>query len=262
MTPEEKRYAQWGLGVAAASLVVGTLTYCTDIFRQPSPQAPVSSDYVNTDLPSSAPIAAETPADIPDLPVYPATAAGLSPIEVADVIVMELPPQGATQLNWTHMLSGPVAWSSNGYDRTETGLLMRNGWFRGRIKGRMPTVVRQQQEELAWRVTLESDTNPNFGPQRVFMQPGGEGDDACFGSLNQSCAFTAQDILFGSSLSSELVCESGHEVEGRKTYRVRTSDGRAGAVSFVSSGGSGGVSSWIEIDLWRDAAQVCQDPAI
>jgi hypothetical protein len=39
VSPQEKRFAVWGLGIGLASLIVGTLSYCGDVFDRSNSQA-------------------------------------------------------------------------------------------------------------------------------------------------------------------------------------------------------------------------------
>lgn len=59
MSPQERKYAIWALGVAVASLIVGTLSYCGDVFERGSRQA-VSTSGAPPTTPASS-IAATEP---------------------------------------------------------------------------------------------------------------------------------------------------------------------------------------------------------
>jgi hypothetical protein len=234
---------------------VAVLTYCSGLF--PSSERDSAWDQVDEaaypDVESVAADAAEAVAEIeqPSMPVFPASARHLEPTELARLIAIALPPAGTSQLTWGHLVSGPIAWETEGYVN-EGSLLVRSGFFRGRVRNTYPTVTRQQVEELAWQIEMTATGNPNFGPQKITLEP-----FECFGSLYTQCSFSAQDVIEGSDLTYTEVCRYEYSADEAVVYRINTSDGRSGPVTFMTSGGSGGVNSWIEIEIWADPLALC-----
>lgn len=144
-----------------------------------------------------------------------------------------------------------VRWLTDGIAHTETGMAMRTGIARIRIPGRPTRVLRQSWEELAWTVELSTTGNVNFGAEEIHISPGLSGsilrgNYICFGQGFDGCEFPLAAIQ-SPRISYAQVCELGSGGATTHVMRATTSDGRRGTVVHLTSGGSGGVASSIEI---------------
>lgn len=179
--------------------------------------------------------------------VYPKVAQTLQPIDLPDLIYAALPPKATGAFGWDHLLDAPILWVTNGYS-LEAGKASRVGIARVRVATRTSTILRQRREELAWTVSMETDANPKFGPQKIEIVAGAA-NEQCFGSLTDNCAFDESETLDSPKLGAQRICRVTPSGFPLTVYRVSAPDKQPAYVRVWTSGGSGGVASSISITL-------------
>ena len=185
----------------------------------------------------------------PALPIEPASLGTLEPVDLPTLVLAAMPPAGSQLLGWDHMLRAPIRWATDGFTTTETGAIIRDGWARVRVNGRVSTVLKQVKEELPWTVELDSTANENLGPQEISIKAGGNDQNQCFGSLYDNCTFTAVEAFQSSALKAQFLCQTG-PLNDYKRYYLLTAPGRAAVVAaYEYGGGSGGVTTDLTLTL-------------
>lgn len=180
-------------------------------------------------------------------------------VELADLVVAVLPPNGFDNLGWDYMVDDPmISWRTNGTEATQVATF-RAGSSRVRVAGVSSKVLRRTWEELAWSVTLWTDGNPKFGPKWIEIKPGGDDpNSACFGANFRGCTFGAATALASSKLKSRLVCSHEQGSEVLRAYSVSAAGKKPSLVIYQVSGGSGGTSAWLDIRPLTDQSKVCK----
>ena len=141
------------------------------------------------------------------------------------------------------MLNSPVRWTTAGFETTEMGAEIREGWARVRVKGRTSTVLKQVLEELPWSIRLDSTGNENFGPQEIVIDP------VCFGVQYDNCMFSADEAFTTHRFNAKLLCKSGLSFS-YTSYYLLSAPGRANMIAaYGYSEGSGGASTDLTLTL-------------
>lgn len=177
--------------------------------------------------------------------VFPKAAATLPVINLADLIYEALPLRGEDLFGWHHLVDAPLLWITNGYD-SDGRVAKRVALGRVRVGGRTPTILRQHKEELAWTISMETESNPKFGPEKIEITAGVD-DEQCFGSLTDNCAFDESEALGNPKLRTQLICRVTPGGFPLAVYRVSAADKGVAFVRVWTSGGSGGVASSVTI---------------
>jgi hypothetical protein len=172
----------------------------------------------------------------------------LPTIDLPALVFDAMPPTGALVLGWDHMLNAPIQWVTNGTETTQTGWNLRTGFARVRVAGRITTVLRKIKEELPWSVTLEGQFAR--APDDVEIRAGGDGDNACFGSLNGNCTFTPEEAFKTLAFTSTLICKQDSAgSDFTSYYRLVAPDRTTMIAAYTFSAGSGGESTWLTISV-------------
>lgn len=177
--------------------------------------------------------------------VFPREAAGLPIIPLPDLIYQALPKSDQESFGWDHLVDAPVLWLTDGIESNGTSA-RRLAIARISTGGLTPTVLRARKEELAWTVSMETDLNPKFGPQKIEITAGVEKSE-CFGVLYENCAFDERDAFSSPRLRSTVVCRQTLGGFPLVVHRVTAADKGSAFVRVWTSGGSGGVSTSVTI---------------
>ncbi len=192
-----------------------------------------------------------------DSKVYPLAANELSSIELGKAVFMFMPPTGTSNIAWSFQHDNSnIAWLDDtyksNYDATGN---TRTGLMRINVDGVSPTILKKKKFELAWSVVFRSTANPNFGVQTIELAPGiSNGNDECFGSTTENCTFNPLRSLAHANIKVEVLCKS---VE--TTGLILSADGKKPIkAKWVTSGGSGGENSLIELLVENVEENICQ----
>ena len=99
--------------------------------------------------------------------VWPPQAQGLRPVELTQLLGLVISTPGRT-LRWDMLQGGQIRWVTPGIESAGR-MSARRGFARVRVRGRVSTVLRQQTDELAWSVVLETAGLAGKGPR---LNPG------------------------------------------------------------------------------------------
>ena len=188
--------------------------------------------------------------------VYPASAAKVKPMGVGKAIHMFMPDVGLKHIDWAYLnKSDAIQWLDDTYKSNPDGTLnFRTGLMRINVDGTKSTILKKTVKELAWSVVYQGPGNPNFGVQEIDLKPGiDDGDANCFGSTTENCTFNPINSMAQAGIRVDVLCKStevtGLELSaaGKKTIKAR----------MITSGGSGGSSSWIELYVNGNPSQLC-----
>jgi hypothetical protein len=185
----------------------------------------------------------------PALPIEPKSLSALDPVNLQSLVLAALPPSGSQLFQWDSMLQAPVSWTTDGFTRTETGVLIRDGLARVRVNGRVSTVLKHVKEELPWTVEMDTTGNENHGPQEISIKPGGNDADQCFGSLYDNCTFTPDEALRSRDFSAKYLCQVGPLNYYKRYYLLTAPDRSAVLAAYEHDEGSGGVSTELTLTL-------------
>lgn len=196
--------------------------------------------------------------------LIPISAHALQPAELSDLLARILPANGFESLGWDDLVDDPnIQWKTDGVAQRsglsgQPVISYRDGVTRILVNGRPSRLLRQHWQELGWTITLRTEGNARFGPKLIEVQPGVSGS-ACFGTNAEGCTFTADDVLRSKLLQATAVCESHWGEERYAAYSVSTPGKQASLVVFRTSGGSGGSTSWMDVQALTDRTAVCNE---
>ncbi len=170
--------------------------------------------------------------------VRPTRAARLEPIELSDLVAQLIPPANARADDWRHAHRiRALTWDPQSL--TDSYRLPMSAHARVRVSGRaFRTLPGGRGREILWEVET--------GPNSVSI---GLPDDACIDTKAPSCIFPESAWRRTKAFTSRLDCRV-QLIDGvSAAYRVHMPGRRNVEVVYVTSGGSGGDTSWLEIDV-------------
>jgi hypothetical protein len=191
--------------------------------------------------------------------VYPDSVKKLSSLELGELIFFLMPSKDSNFIDWGYLSNTKIIWQDDTYKTTNTPQGTYNsrvGLVRANVMGNISTILKKQTTELAWSVVYESYGNPKFGVEVITIKPGtDDSDGACFGSTSDNCSFNPIKSFDGAKIKYRQICKSSEKVgyqlsaEGKKTIKA----------AWITSTGSGGSSSWIELYMNGDKANICDE---
>lgn len=186
--------------------------------------------------------------------VYPSAAQKLKPLELGQAIYLFMPNQGMRHIDWSYLSdSKSIVWLDDSYKsgnvNTRTGILRVN------VDGVKSTILKKEVKELAWSVVYVGAGNPNFGVLEIDLKPGvDDGDANCFGSTTQNCTFNPISSMAKAGINVDVLCRStfttGYLLSAKSKEPIRA--------KLVTSEGSGGASSWLEIYVSNPPQNLCE----
>jgi hypothetical protein len=191
--------------------------------------------------------------------VHPRAAQDLPSIELAELVATAMPPNGFEKLGWDHLsTSKNIHWQTVGTATAPGEKTIRIGLARVTVAGMRSTVLRQAREELAWTLTLGTDASAKFGPKWITIEPGFDPGNQCFGTLYDGCTFTSAQALSTPKLKSRPICQFSDGTDQTEVFLI-TAEGRQPSVLVhVTSGGSGGLSSFLEVRSFSEQEALCK----
>lgn len=192
--------------------------------------------------------------------VLPKVLRGTKSVELGELLL--LPDNGQSDVPWSFRADSPIKWqTAAAYEEApKSDIATRLGWIRVNVQGRTSKILRQKKLELGWTVEYSNSDEggahlpPKFGVQRITIQPGSDGALACFGTGFYGCDFKEPIAsLVNAGIDLQTIC-SRRTTDGHISAFLLTYPGRRPTVmKWTESGGSGGLSSWITLEL--NAAQ-------
>jgi hypothetical protein len=192
--------------------------------------------------------------------VVPGEAGKLPVLELGKAVALLLPDRAEGQIGWAHRADGPVAWVTEGYRMQRwadgTNVAIRDGLMRIRLDGKMATVLKKANSELAWTVSYTSTVDPKFGVEAISLHPGTD-NEICFGSTYSGCAFDPVKSLRQAGISVKVLCNS--PVPGGSAMGLELSaPGRRTTMARVSQqAGSGGATTDFTLLLASPPKALC-----
>jgi hypothetical protein len=221
---------------------------------------PAHKDEPRKSIVNAAPVA--TPPAVPPVPLPPRTPddimapEGLPVLELADLLAEVLPADGSDKLDWDYMTNNPlISWKSEGIENHGGEATFRTGIVRVAVSGTFSQVLKRKWQDLAWTITLETLEPAKFGPKYITIQPN---DGRCFGADYRGCNFSDTQVLSSPKLESHLLCVPRDSTDVIKVYSVSTSGGKPSLLVYDQSGGSGGITTSLEIRPLTDQPNVCK----
>jgi len=189
--------------------------------------------------------------------IYPQTANKLESLELGQAILMLIPPAGTNYINWSYESnSDDIEWLDDTYKSNPAGTHnYRTGLMRINVEGVKSTILRKKKIELAWSVVYNGNSpNPNSGVQTIELKPGtSDGEGICFGSTFENCTFSPLESLARANIKAKVICKDLEttglllSAKGKKTIKAK----------WVTSGGAGGESSWLELLVNDEEKNIC-----
>lgn len=194
-------------------------------------------------------------------PVYPEIAEKAGTLELGEAILLLMPNEGTSAIEWSHNADGPIVWITDGIKtkQSRNGQMYaeREGVLRIHVLGKFAHVLRQRINILAWTVIYSTSGNPKFGVEKISLFPGASGDQ-CFGTLFDGCEFDLLPSLEKAGLFVKKICENKEfPGSGIVAYRITYPHKRGTNIILTHSSGSGGASSWIDMDFGETSPMSC-----
>lgn len=178
------------------------------------------------------------------LDVTPSDLQNKNSYEIAELMGHLMQPRGEqAYFPWDTMANSDIIWTPEGI-RYQDGTAYRNGIARVNILGEVSTVLKGQVEELAWSLTLVTNSNPGFGATHVALEAGGSGDNICFGVGNTMCSFDVEESLkeSGFDYTKGKICAPNSQTF-LELYTVHQEGYQEMHVVLETNAGSGGAST-------------------
>ena len=199
-----------------------------------------------------------------DEQVYPTSLQGKKKFEIGELVLLLMPEASQGAIGWEHQSNSDIQWiTTSGYAERERGKgeteYYRDGVARVNINGTVSTVLRERVTELGWRVSFLSMSPPKFGIESIEIAPGSR-DAPCFGTNYEGCWFESPiKSLQSVSISANLLCSVERGQEGVKAYELIHYGKRPVVMYWHESGGSGGSSAWIVLNLKQTSStELCR----
>ena len=199
-----------------------------------------------------------------DINVYPASVSKLKNIELGEAIFLLMPDKSTKFIQWSFQSNNDkILWIDDTYKIIESSnVASRDGLIRINVKGAKSTILNKELKELAWSIEyINSISNPKFGPQKIILTPGvRDGNGNCFGSTADNCSFSPIKSLQSSNINFDIVCKTGSTENWGTTGLLLSAKGKKTVkMKWVTDGGSGGSSSWIEIYVGEQPEDMCEE---
>lgn len=179
-------------------------------------------------------------------------------VGLGKLIANLLPPHGFKDLGWGYLADSPIiSWQTSGihYGSSEN---WRLGFVRVEVDGKEPAILLQRWQTIPWSVTLTGGTSNNAEPDAIEISPGVmDGKHNCFGQTARGCNFSLSDVFSSPYINSGFLCLPS-TLGGQTAVFVVSATGKDPSILvWQTSGGSGGVSTSLEIHPLSDAAKLC-----
>jgi hypothetical protein len=188
--------------------------------------------------------------------ISPAEARRLRPFELSQLVLMLLPSRATTELSWSYRHGAPgLRWGVYDPDNPADG--PRSAVARVRVAGRpLYSFLSGRPVEVVWRVRLDGAAGTTVSrPTVIQVTPS---DAACYGKQAGPCSFPDRAALFSPPMKAKRLCSYGGENNHSTAYAVSAPGKRPAIVIYVVSTGSSQELSWLEIQPFREAVEVCE----
>ncbi len=185
--------------------------------------------------------------------IFPISLQGRKTFELGELVLLLMPDAAQEMVGWEHRSNSDIQWITSGYTQREVANgeteYYRDGMARVNIKGKISTVLRERVAELGWLVSYRSASPPKFGVESIHLVPGTR-EESCFGTNYEGCWFESPvKSLSSASITPKLLCSVEKGSEGVKAYELQHYGKRSVVLYWHESGGSGGSSSWLVLNL-------------
>jgi hypothetical protein len=195
----------------------------------------------------------------PEVNVYPSSVKSLNSLELGEVILFLMPPTGMNLVDWGYLSNTKINWLDDSYKSIDTpqGVYnSRTGLVRINVMGNKSTILKKQTTELAWSVVYENYGNPKYGVEIITIKPGTEDSDGiCFGSTAENCSFNPIKSFGMEKIKYRQICKSSEKVG----FELSAEGKRKIKAAWITSTGSGGSSSWIELYVNSGKEDICAE---
>jgi hypothetical protein len=185
------------------------------------------------------------------------TISDLPVIDLSQLIINVLPPDGMDKLGWDYLLEAPyLSWQTFTTEKVGKAT-QRTAYARVRAGGQTTQVLHGVWRELMWSVTLGTFGNDRAGPRWIEIKPGGIGDEnTCFGSQFRGCKFLSEQIFTARALHGTAVCSK--HMGDTEAYLVSAPGKKPSLLVYYSWSSKDNESAWIEIHPVSDRAKICK----
>jgi hypothetical protein len=187
--------------------------------------------------------------------VYPNIISSLNSIELGQAVLMLMPAVNQNFYDWDFLSNGNIVWQNTSYDYYSSGEgAKRIGMLRINVMGTKSTILHATKQELTWTISYSTREAPKFGVSTVEIMPGiPDGNDACFGTGFENCSFNPLPSLAMAGITTDILCKEG-EITG---LLLKANGKKPTLARWLTSTGSGGESSWIELLIKGDESRLC-----
>jgi hypothetical protein len=170
-------------------------------------------------------------------------------LELGDLVLLLMPKSGE-QVGWDYRADSTILWPASGFTE-EAGngnsVANRTGAVRVNVMGEIATVLKRRKMELGWTVEYWTPRPAKFGPSEIKIEPGA--GEPCFGADFDGCEFEPLHSLAHSAISAQEACHIQQGADQTRVYLLTYPQRRPVTLIWYSSGGSGGTSSWLTLEV-------------
>jgi len=185
--------------------------------------------------------------------VIPAELTGTKSVALGRMIQSLMPNSTDTTTSWDREANAAIRWEPGryrtvlAYDHGPT--YFRTGIVRINNQGNVARVLTPKRAELGWVVTYRSKSEPSKGVERISIEPGTR-DERCFGVRYDGCNTAAPiQSLRSSGVTAKMLCRERDGPDEVIAYMLHSTGKRPTLMAWWTSGGSGGSSSHIDLEL-------------
>lgn len=192
--------------------------------------------------------------------IYPPSLSKIKPYEFGQAILLFIPEKATKFINWSYRVdTGQVVWATDGYEELTNPLgntvARRLGLLRIHVAGEKSFVLKKTRYELGWSVLYFTERPARFGVESITLKPGV--DEPCFGTLYEGCTFDPTQSLKTAGISTQTVCQRRYGGDEYVGYQLSYLNKKTTLARWITSGGSGGQSSWFELVFSESSDKLC-----
>ena len=182
--------------------------------------------------------------------VFPREASSGPVMELSDFLALLIPKGGMEEVDWDHLVDGPVTWITDGVE-SQGNNLVRKGLVRLTINGKKPKVLKQRYVEQAWTLEFSTPDLIKWGPKSMRLEVD------CFGALRRDCEYSMDDVRRNAALDLKLLC-STEASQVHEVYRLAVEGKKPVLLVYGWDGGSAGGTGWLEFRSMNERLQLCR----
>ena len=155
--------------------------------------------------------------------------------------------------SWDRKAHPAIRWELKRYRKVlgpnQEAVYVRDGIVRIINQGHVASVLKPKRAELGWTVRYSTDEDPSKGFKKISLNAGFHGNE-CFGSRYEGCDMEMPlRSLHRNGVAAKMLCHESDGPDEVQAYVITALGRKPALMAWWTSGGSGGTSSQIDIEV-------------